>query len=163
VLEVRLPPLRERIEDLPALFDFFLAEIAPDRTIQADGQTLKQLQSYLWPGNLRELRNVASFSITANGGANRIAASDLPDHLDSQLMSAEDSPAESLENALGDWIAAKFGTIEETSPLTYRDIADDLERRLIRQLLNRHDGKLARLATEMKANRTTLRKKLREQ
>ncbi|RME36043.1 MAG: sigma-54-dependent Fis family transcriptional regulator, partial [Deltaproteobacteria bacterium] len=61
VLRIHLPPLRERLEDLPHLVDFFL-----DRFNRKYGKQVKRLtseamsllQSYLWPGNIRELRNV---------------------------------------------------------------------------------------------------------
>jgi DNA-binding NtrC family response regulator len=60
------------------------------------------------------------------------------------------------------WLAEKLEEREGESLPAYRDLSEDLERRLIRQLLRRHGGKLARLADEMKANRSTLRKKLRK-
>ena len=159
VLAVRLPPLRDRIEDLPALFDFFLAEVAPDRVLQVDTAALQQLSAYPWPGNLRELHNVATFAATVSGGAARIGTLDLPDHLKTEVAEAVGGDRD-LDRVLAGWIEAHLEERDESGP-TYRELSAALERRLIRLLLDRHDGKLARLATEMKANRTTLRKKLK--
>ena len=57
VIEIRLPPLRERPEDIPLLVEHMLNELAGERpTISPE--TLEQLKGYPWPGNVRELRNV---------------------------------------------------------------------------------------------------------
>lgn len=162
VLEIRLPPLRERIEDLPALFDFFLAELTPHRAIRVDERAMRGLRKYSWPGNLRELRNVASFSATVSGGATRIGLAGLPDYLGREIDTAGGDEFEGLDRALESWMSERLEEREGRPAPAYRDLADELERRLIRRLLDRYDGKLARLASEMNANRTTLRKKLRE-
>jgi len=55
-----IPPLRERLEDLPALADFLLGEIGPeiDRgTMELSPEALERLRRHPWPGNIRELRN----------------------------------------------------------------------------------------------------------
>ena len=57
VVEVRLPPLRERIEDLERLIEHFLEQVAGERPTISE-QMLEQLRDYAWPGNVRELRNV---------------------------------------------------------------------------------------------------------
>lgn len=61
VMPIKIPPLRERAEDIPMLAEFFIAESAGDmnkkiRTFDKDA--LKALCAYSWPGNIRELRNV---------------------------------------------------------------------------------------------------------
>ena len=60
VLELRLPPLRERREDIPALVGFFVRQLAPRMGKQVRDVTpraLQTLEAYDWPGNIRELRN----------------------------------------------------------------------------------------------------------
>ncbi len=60
VLELRLPPLRERREDIPALVGFFVRQLAPRMGKQVRDVTprvLQALEAYRWPGNIRELRN----------------------------------------------------------------------------------------------------------
>lgn len=61
VMPVRIPPLRERVEDIPMLAEFFASETAGSmnmRMVSFDREALDALCSYNWPGNIRELRNV---------------------------------------------------------------------------------------------------------
>ena len=61
VVYVRMPPLRERMDDLPALVQYFSGKLASDLGVQApeiSGDDLHHLRSYDWPGNIRELKNV---------------------------------------------------------------------------------------------------------
>jgi transcriptional regulator with GAF, ATPase, and Fis domain len=61
VLRIHLPPLRERPEDIPLLADLFLQQFNVKygkRIMRLTGEAVRLLQSYLWPGNIRELRNV---------------------------------------------------------------------------------------------------------
>lgn len=58
-------------------------------------------------------------------------------------------------------VSAMLDAPDENPPPCYRELADELEQMLIKELLNRYDGKLSRMASTMKANRTTLRKKLK--
>lgn len=155
VLEIRLPALRERMEDLPALFSFFLAQFQPGRSIFAAKDTLNYLEQHPWTGNLLELRNVASYAVTACGSGNQVMPIHLPEYLRDAGSSESSITQDSLDKALDQWI-------EDSGELnSYQNLANSLERKLIHLLLQRFDGKLARMATAMQANRTTLRKKLR--
>ena len=61
VVTVRMPSLRERLEDIPELVDFFMQKLATDMGVpprQMGSRELVQLRSYNWPGNVRELKNV---------------------------------------------------------------------------------------------------------
>ncbi|MFK5923865.1 MAG: sigma 54-interacting transcriptional regulator [Verrucomicrobiota bacterium] len=166
VLEVKLPALRERIEDLPALFDFFLGELKPEQALSLDEPAMHCLQNHNWPGNLRELRNVASYAVTVSSGSYKIESSHLPAHLSADLTQNTNHDtnleSEKLKQALDQWISSQLNSSQENPPPSYRDLAGKVEQLLIKQLLKRFDGKLSRLATEMNANRTTLRKKLKE-
>jgi DNA-binding NtrC family response regulator len=163
VLEVSLPPLRERLEDLPALADFFAAQLAPGRRIEIHDDALARLLAHPWPGNLRELRNVLSFALTAAAGAPVIERRHLPAYL-VETPEVTDEGGDSMQlpeplvRGLRDWIEARFR--QGTSP-TYRELSETLETGLIRELLPRYGGRLARLASELKANRATLRKRLK--
>ncbi|MET0386658.1 MAG: sigma 54-interacting transcriptional regulator [Polyangiales bacterium] len=55
---VQVPPLRERLDDLPLLVDHFLAEVDPSTPASLPAGTLAMLRAHRWPGNVRELRNV---------------------------------------------------------------------------------------------------------
>jgi DNA-binding NtrC family response regulator len=66
VLEVTLPPLRDRPEDIPLLVEHFMAQLTPTLGVPAlslDPRTLARLSDYDWPGNVRELRNLVERSL----------------------------------------------------------------------------------------------------
>lgn len=163
VLEVNLPPLRERAEDLPTLADFFAAQLAPGHRTEFSPGALSLLCAHRWPGNLRELRNAVSFALTAAAGAPVLEDRHLPVYLaDTEPAAAErvdpDRLPEALLDPLREWIEARLG---EDPPPTYRDLSESLESGLLRELLPRYGGRLSRLAKDLQANRATLRKRLR--
>ncbi|GAB6391733.1 MAG: sigma-54-dependent Fis family transcriptional regulator [Treponematales bacterium] len=59
VIQIHVPPLRERREDIPLLLSRFLAEFAGDNAPVLDEEALEAVSAYNWPGNVRELRNFA--------------------------------------------------------------------------------------------------------
>jgi len=80
VFPIQLPPLRERIDDLPSLVDHFVRQVVPSLGIEApevSPEAMHALCSYHWPGNVRELRNIIErCALLATGG--RITLDDLP-------------------------------------------------------------------------------------
>lgn len=81
VFPIEVPPLRDRLEDLPALVEVLISKVAREMQLKElpfiDDSTIKSLQAYSWPGNVRELRNVLERSLMLwTGGALTI---DLPD------------------------------------------------------------------------------------
>jgi DNA-binding NtrC family response regulator len=77
VLNLHLPPLRARKEDIPDLVKIFLAEMAPQRAMTVSAADLNDLQAYPWPGNVRELRNVIERAIIHAGDNNELHVSPL--------------------------------------------------------------------------------------
>ena len=68
VVEVHVPPLRQRTGDLPALIAMFLERAgAPQRATEVGGAALARLERYHWPGNVRELRNVVTRAVALAG------------------------------------------------------------------------------------------------
>ena len=63
VMELSVPPLRERASDIPLLAAHLLAQLAPHRPLRLSAQVIRQLQRLLWPGNVRELRNTLHRSL----------------------------------------------------------------------------------------------------
>ncbi|RMH54658.1 MAG: sigma-54-dependent Fis family transcriptional regulator [Candidatus Hydrogenedentota bacterium] len=85
VIEIKIPPLRERTEDIPALVEHFIRRFAkrtrkPIRGITQEALSL--LQTYPWRGNVRELENVIERAVILSDG-NRITVADLPAGFDS--------------------------------------------------------------------------------
>jgi transcriptional regulator with GAF, ATPase, and Fis domain len=78
VFPIEVPPLRERIEDIPALAEHFLAELAGTATrkrLRADA--LARLQPHSWPGNVRELMHVLERAVILSGRNLEISAADI--------------------------------------------------------------------------------------
>jgi len=91
VVELRLPPLRERPEDIPLLVRYFIDRIAKENgrpTRDITHEALEALRAYDWPGNVRELRNLLE-SIIVLSVREQIDLSDLPEHI-SKVKPARD-------------------------------------------------------------------------
>jgi DNA-binding NtrC family response regulator len=83
VVEIALPPLRERQEDIPLFIDTFVKQFAKENNIEFPGiseDAMKLLVNYLWPGNVRELKNLIE-SMVVLSPARQIEASDIPLYL----------------------------------------------------------------------------------
>jgi DNA-binding NtrC family response regulator len=82
VVPVRLPPLRERRDDIPLLAAHFLAQLGPALhavTRQVHPEALRRLWAYDWPGNVRELRNVVERALVLHGREPVLTADVLPE------------------------------------------------------------------------------------
>ncbi len=84
ILEV--PPLRERLEEIPAFVEFFLREMG--ETKEVDPRVYERLMCHTWPGNVRELRNVVRYAALMSRN-NRITVEDLPPWLLSTCRAPE--------------------------------------------------------------------------
>jgi DNA-binding NtrC family response regulator len=115
VVRVRMPPLRERIEDIPLLVDVILRPLSkelgrPAPTVSA--RALKKLQSYAWPGNVRELRNVLERAMLTMTGK-EIVSEDLLLESDTKSlaktsggMPAADWEIRALDDVVADYVTA---------------------------------------------------------
>lgn len=77
VVPIFLPPLRERVEDIPLLINHFLDLFSPNSTIHIAPEAVDVLTAYPWPGNVRELENVIERLVTVGNGA-EITIDDIP-------------------------------------------------------------------------------------
>lgn len=77
VVPIFLPPLRERVEDIPLLINHFLDLFSPNTPIHIAPEVVEVLAAYPWPGNVRELENVIERLVTVGDGAD-ITTDDLP-------------------------------------------------------------------------------------
>jgi DNA-binding NtrC family response regulator len=149
VIPVRLPPLRDRKEDIPLLVQHFLErfcrELSPPRgPMTVSQQAMRQLMAYGWPGNVRQLENALERAVALSGARTQIQTADLPTDLqeigDSPMSSVLALPEEGLD------VAEYIGGIE---------------RELIRQSLERTGGNKGRAAQLLHLKRTTLVEKLK--
>ena len=168
VVPLRIPPLRERLEDIPDLVRHFLAQAAteglPSKTIE--NEALKRLTSYHWPGNVRELENLvrrlsALFTqdvITADLVDGELSASAPPSYSEDQEQNLDISLA--VERNLADYFT-QFGD-ELPPPGLYQRILRQVETPLIAATLAATRGNQIRAAELLGLNRNTLRKKIRD-
>ncbi len=150
VLEIGMPPLRERTADLAVLAANFLRTAARPLTLAP--ASLALLERHDWPGNLRELRNVLEYAAAVCTGP-VILPAHLPRDIHERAASAPSHDAR-LATVLAEWLDARL--LEKA---TYRDMHDAIESLVLRHLLTRFDGKPTLLARATKMNRVTLRKK----
>ncbi len=83
VIRIDLPPLRERIGDVPLLVNYFLQEYSnttANGPVGISPEAMKLMEAYTWPGNVRELQNVVSRAMALTSGS-VISPADLPDNL----------------------------------------------------------------------------------
>lgn len=155
---VNLPPLRERSGDIPALAAFFLGLHEGEHHLTPPA--MAALQNHPWPGNVRELRTVLECAVSlAHGPA--LFPSHLPPHVAAAAPDPhEPAPTGELTAAIERWLDAQLAGAG-THPPAYHDLLDRVEAAMLRHLLERHDQRLARLATAMGLHRSTLRQKLR--
>ncbi len=164
VVPLRLPPLRERHADIPALVAHFSAQLADENLLakHIDAQGMAFLKSYHWPGNVRELENLvrrlaALYSQETIGRA----------ILEKELIETEGSPdstPESLREAAEHHISRYFDAHGDALPSTglYKRILNEVEFPLISLCLEAARGNQLQAAKILGINRNTLRKKIRE-
>lgn len=132
VMNIKLPPLRDRIEDVPLLVDYFINKYCtsmnrPPVTIET--AALKRLQEFNFPGNIRELENMIERAIVVGNGK-KITLRDLP--------------------------------LEKTIVTTSAESLDDFEKTYILQILNKYSWNISRAANALKVDRVTLYNKIKK-
>jgi DNA-binding NtrC family response regulator len=130
VVNIFVPPLRDRIEDIPLLVDYFIKKYCTSMNkppVTIDSAALKRLEEFNFPGNVRELENMIERAIVVGNGK-RISLKDLP--LEKNILS---NSIESLE---------------------------DLEHTHILQILNKYNWNISRAAKALKVDRVTLYNKI---
>lgn len=167
VVPLRLPPLRERLDDVPDLMRHFLSQAAknglPQKVIDAEG--VASLRRYTWPGNVRELENLAQ----------RFAALYADEVISARIIEAELNPSahapavehaddNSLEGMVERYLARLFGSQPAgTLPPDgiHERLLAELERPLVIAALSATKGNQIRAARLLGLNRNTLRKKIK--
>ncbi|MFA5972267.1 MAG: sigma-54 dependent transcriptional regulator [Lentimicrobiaceae bacterium] len=132
VMNIHVPPLRERIEDIPLLVDYFIKKYCTSMNkplLTIEPAALKRILGYQFPGNIRELENMIERAIVVGSGK-KIVLNDLPFAKDTI-----DSSVESL---------------------------DDFERAFILQILKKYSWNISRTAQALKVDRVTLYNKIKK-
>jgi two-component system nitrogen regulation response regulator GlnG len=166
VAPLRLPPLRDRGDDIPDLTRAFLLranrEGLPSKTI--DASALDRLKQHAWPGNVRELENLVR-RICALYGEDlitaRIVERELADH--QPAIQGEEGPAtlaQLVERKLSSYFADQPDGIPPVG--LYDRVLEEVERPLIQLTLSATRGNQVRAAEILGLNRNTLRKKIQD-
>ena len=132
VVNIQVPPLRERTEDIPLLVDYFIKKYCttmnrPIMTI--DPAALKRLEEFPFPGNIRELENMIERAIVVGNGK-KITLKDLP--------------------------------IEKSEAMPAFESLDELEKHHVLQILNKYNWNISASAKALKVDRVTLYNKIKK-
>ncbi|HEX5724985.1 MAG TPA: sigma-54 dependent transcriptional regulator [Longimicrobiaceae bacterium] len=151
VVPVKLPPLRQRREDIPALAQHFLKRYAADyerQNLRFTPDALRVLSDYDWPGNVRELQNVVE----------RIVSLCLP----GQEITPEDLPEELSMRRVGTGGGRSLAAFSADQPFheAKNDAISLFEKEYLRDLLRRHNGNISQAARTAGIDRKTIHRML---
>jgi Nif-specific regulatory protein len=145
VLEIVVPALRKRTEDIPLLADFFLQKFNAETGRKIKGFTAEareQLLKYLWPGNVRELKNVIERAV--------VLCRDQEIGVEDLLLTKLATPSDTTDLPVP-------GVVEKFQPLSL----DDVERRHIFETLRHTGWNKSKAANILGIERSTLDRKIR--
>lgn len=174
VVRLFLPPLRDRIDDLPLLVKYFLKKNAFNRDVNGNlklrsisREALRAMTQYTWPGNVRELLNVVERACSLADG-DCIELNDLPEHVahcfyEPKLTPSIDIPAPSLSPAQP--IAKGTPDIDYAS-MTFKEAKEEwlscFEGEYIRKLLERNHFNISQASRESGIDRKYFRKLMKK-
>jgi DNA-binding NtrC family response regulator len=186
VFPILVPPLRERVEDVPELARHFLARFAAEEGKRIAGfseQALKLLTSYAWPGNVRQLENAVFRAIVLADGSD-LGVSEFPQiaaHVEGFALELPPAPTELQKRPAytGPALLGAEGTIPRTievhsgerrGALGIPAVTDDgdirslesIEADMIRLALGRYRGHMTEVARRLGIGRSTLYRKMQE-
>ena len=175
VVRIRMPPLRERKEDIPLLVDFMLRRLGAERKIAArrvSPEALDLLCRHEWPGNVRELENaIHRAGVIAGGEA--VLAKDLPAEIVQAVLSGKPAPSPASASASptpDSPAAAAPGTTDSLLDALYtnlraergEDLLSFVEMELIRRCVAETGGNQLKASGLLGINRSTLKKRVDE-
>lgn len=134
-VEIEIPPLRDRVEDIPLLADHFLKIFSKKynkKINRISGQVIKKLSGYSWPGNVREFQHVIERALIMSDSSN-LTEHDF--HLSEHTASGDELEIDSYN-------------------------LDDVERKIIEKVLKKHQGNVSKAASDLGLTRTSLYRRL---
>ena len=149
VVRLRIPPLRERRDDIPVLIEHFIRHFASRYNRPAErfeASCLERVKDYTWPGNIRELKNMIERAVALSSSAE--IRFDSESQTTPPWASALVRPTSTAAHALTEPLDADYPTL------------DTLERRYIEKLLKEYDGNREKTAQTLGINKSTLWRKL---
>ena len=164
VINIELPPLRDRENDIVSLSNHFLSKYS-ENTKQIDQSSLEFLKSYNWPGNVRELENLFK-RISVLSSENVISVDTIETLIDHQIKGTEASINKdkniNFSNFFNEFLDRFFDTIEnENIQLNlYDKFLNEIEKPLIIKSLKYFKGNQIKTANVLGINRNTLRTKI---
>jgi len=162
VVMVQLPPLRDRVSDIPVLAEHFLhkqSKEAGKEIIGIDDDAMAALRAYAFPGNVRELENVIERAVVLSRSP-RITVEDLPPHV------IDNSTGRLLPGGAGgdgeEPCDGRFKLAGEWRPMPLAEALREPERQIILAALEANDWNRQKTADALQINRTTLYKKIKQ-
>ncbi|PJA98109.1 MAG: RNA polymerase subunit sigma-54 [Ignavibacteriales bacterium CG_4_9_14_3_um_filter_30_11] len=146
VVPIRIPPLRERRDDIPPLVEHFLKYFQPQKSISVSKEAMRALVNYPFPGNVRELKNlIQRISLFVNGEIN---LNDLPSEIKNE------NPVETLIKACNKCYIDGQMSLDQ--------IVHCLEHNLLNEALNKAKGNQSLAAKELGLSLSTFRDKIKK-
>lgn len=164
-INISLPPLRDRREDIPMLVHHLLEKFSRRENkngIVLAPDLLKELMLYTWPGNVRELANVVEQLVvfTPSGGVS--GCSLLHSHVKAQLSSSRSSTeTPASHSANGSEETRVFPRARDSQRLTLPEAVAELEQEMIENALSYHHNNISRAAATLGLSRFGLQRKLK--
>lgn len=161
VLEVNIPPLRDRKDDIPLIVDHYLIECNDELHKNIKGVSkpaLKKLLRYDWPGNVNELKNAIKSAVALCRGTS-ILIEDLPSNVLGTKVNKKRGDLQTTD--LKEWIKDEIEVFKKNNQKDYYgNIISKVEKELIRQVLEMTNGKKVETAEILGITRNTLRTKM---
>jgi len=146
VVELRIPPLRERKNDIPLLVKHFVKRYKPQENLDVSDDVMELFMNYDWPGNVRELRNVVQRS--ALFAEKTINMKDLPDRF--------------KENDMIDNIVKSCKVCFDSGNMSYKELLNCIETRLLADAINKSDGNQSSAAKTLGMKLSTFRDRIKK-
>ncbi len=161
VITLRLPPLRERRDDIPQLVEVLVRRLSREigRTIQGvDSAVARMFREHSWPANIGELASVIRRAgILSSTGV--ISADDLGDSLTSRRQSFRRIGDSTLAKATREALRERLAAGNESGASPYHDVVSVVEETMVAEALDMTGGNQVKAAELLGVNRTTLRKR----